>query len=113
MATLEQLEVQVKATSKDAGAGIASLSKALTKLDTALSKSFNTSNSVAAMEKLNNSIKSLEVSGAISKINDLKEALSQLKSVSKVEISINDISNRLTAAEKKSHYSYRQIKTTE
>lgn len=101
MATLEQLEVQVKATSKDAGAGIASLSKALTKLDTALSKSFNTSNSVAAMEKLNNSIKALEVSGAISKINSLKEALMQLKSVSKVEISINDISNRLTAAEKK------------
>lgn len=101
MATLEQLEVQVKATSKDAGAGIASLSKALTKLDTALSKSFNTSNSVAAMEKLNNSIKALEVSGAISKINSLKEALMQLKSVSKVQISINDISNRITAAEKK------------
>lgn len=87
--TMEQLEIQVNSSSTNAVEGISKLSRSLSRLNTVLKGSFDTSNVVQGIQTLNAGLKQLDGSAA-DKLKNIAESLKALKSTGSVNISITD-----------------------
>lgn len=87
--TMEQLEIQVNSSSTNAVEGISKLSRSLSRLNTVLKGSFDTSNVVQGIQTLNAGLKQLDGSAA-DKLKNIAESLKALKSMGTVAVSVTD-----------------------